>query len=216
MCQFSSVSPTTGAKLDHMLVCNHVYNRENHPLSSFESYPTLHSSLPPNNPSCTKGQGCGRYLRAKSKSNGASLTFRPALSTQVFEEKIAILYPIPILSSQFSLFISVKLPEAVSLPSHPMHPLLNLPPSAFCSHLSSKTTLYHHTNASLVLTKQILLIWPNTVRSSPHLTFPLSISYTLHPPLDWRDPSPMCSQSSCAKYCSGQGHGLWELRFLAL
>lgn len=120
------------------VTCNGMHNHWNDHFSLFfESHSTFISPSSPTiqqGPSCTEGQGCDGYFRDQTLIQKDLCTLRLAWSTQVFEKKNAIFYPIPILMSYFLLPITVKLLKPVSLPPPPMHPLTYHPlPSALTS-----------------------------------------------------------------------------------
>lgn len=151
MCQFSSVSYTTDTKLDHMLVHSDVHNHEYDPLSLvFESNPTLLSSLPPNNPSCTKGQGCGGYFRGQIQIQQGLSNFQASIKhSGLWRKKKCYLLPFPN-PSVIVFLIHLSQASRSRFSSFTPHAPFSLPPSAFCSHLSRKTTLYY-SMVSLVL-----------------------------------------------------------------
>ena len=101
-------------------------------------------------------------MEAKLQSNGGSLlTLRLALSAQVSEEKKEKYYLLSY-SNPIVIFFSTHLSQAsrTCFSSFTSQAPFNLPPSAFCCHLSSETA-FITTNGPFATQ---LPVWPNTTQ----------------------------------------------------
>lgn len=124
------------------VTCNSTHNHWNDHFSLFfESHSTFISPSPPTiqqGPSCTEGQGCDGYFRDQTLTQKDLCTLRLAWSTQVFEKKKCYLLSY---SNPNVIFSSTHHSQAskTCFSSSTSHAPFNLPPSAFCSHLSRET-----------------------------------------------------------------------------